>query len=324
MQHRKTSLLAGLLAASTLVPLTAQADTYPSRPIRLVVPYSAGGLPDTVARMLSQRLQEPLGQSLVVENRSGANGAVAATAITTANPDGYTLLVTDGSMLTINPLIIKNMRYDPNKDFVPVSLVANSPLFLAVNKTVKANTFDEFIQLAKSTPAGLNYGSSGVGSTHHLTAEAMKAGLGIKMTHVPFRGSANSIPALVGAQVDMVFSAYPSMAGFVDNGQVRLLATNSPKRSALAPNVPAIAERIPGFNFAVIVAVLAPAGTPPEVVKRLSTEITRIAKRPEVIEQMKIAGIEMVGGSPSDLALALKEESARMTAAAQHAGIQPE
>ena len=325
--HPRTRILASLAVAAlwTLGPLpAAQAQSYPSKPVKLVVPYSAGGLPDTVARMLAQRLQEAMGQTVVVENRPGANGAVAAAALSGATADGHTLLVTDGSMLTINPLLYKKLAYDPHTDFAPVSLVARSPLFMAVHPSVKANTFDEFIALAKAKPGTLNYGSSGIGSSHHLTAEAMKAGLGLSMQHIPFRGTANSMPALVGGQVDMVFSALPSLAGFMKSGQVRVLAVNTEKRSTLAPDVPSIAERLPGFDFAVMVIVMAPKGTPEDVIARLSGEIERIARRPEVVAQMQVPGIEMVGGGPAQLVQALRDETARMERAARSASLQQE
>jgi tripartite-type tricarboxylate transporter receptor subunit TctC len=323
----RRSLLAALAAATLCAigaPASSQAQAFPTKPMKFVVPYSPGGLPDTVARMLAQRLQEALGQTIVIDNRPGANGAVAAAALAGATPDGHTLLVTDGSMLTINPLLYKKLAYDPHADFVPVSLVARSPLFMAVHPSVKAQTFDEFVALVKSKPGAMNYGSSGIGSSHHLTSEAMKAGLGLAIQHIPYRGTANSIPALVGGQVDMVFSALPSLAGFMKSGQVRVLAVNTEKRSSLAPEVPAIAERLPGFDFAVMVIVMAPKGTPDEAITRLSTEIERIAKRPEVIAQMQVPGIEMVGGGPAALTQALKDESARMEKAARLANLQQE
>lgn len=319
-----SAILAASFALTMSLPSSTHAQSYPSKPIRLVVPYAAGGLPDTVARMLAQHLQETLGQPLVVDNRPGGNGAVAAANLGSSPADGYNFLVTDGSMLTINPLTSKKLSYRPEKDFVPVSLVATSPLFLAVNSKVKANNLDELIALAKSKPGILNYGSSGTGSSHHLTSEAMKAGLGIDIVHVPYRGSGASVPALAGEQVDMVFAAYPSLAPFEKNGKVRLLATNSLKRSTLAPNVPAISEKIPGFDFAVKVAVLAPTGTPPEMVQRISSEIAKITKKPDVIERMKTAGIELVGAGPAELKQALDAERAHMAAAAKHANIQPE
>lgn len=198
----------GMFAGASI---SAQAaDNYPSRPITFVVPYSPGGLPDTVARVLADHLTQKLGQTVVVENRPGANGVVAANVIKTNKADGYTFLVTDGSMISINPHIYKNLSYAPLKDFVPVSLIATSPLFLAVNKSLKVNTFKEFVALIKSKPDEYSYGSSGVGSTHHLAMEALKADLGLKMTHIPYRGSSQSIPALVGNQVQAAFAALPS------------------------------------------------------------------------------------------------------------------
>jgi tripartite-type tricarboxylate transporter receptor subunit TctC len=180
------------------------------------VPYAAGGLPDTVARIFAQRLGDKLGQAVVVDNRPGANGVVAAQALATAPKDGYTFLVTDGSMFSINPAIYKNLGYDYKRDFMPVSLAARAPLYLAVNPKVPANTLQEFIALAKAKPGTLNYGSSGIGSTHHLTMEAMKAALGLQITHVPFKGTGQSVPALIGGQVEVLFSALPSLVGFCE------------------------------------------------------------------------------------------------------------
>jgi len=205
-----------------------------------------------------------------------------------------------------------------------VSLIAQSPLFLAAHPSVPANTLDELVALAKSRPGKLNYGSSGIGSSHHLSMEAMKAGLGFFMVHIPFRGSAASVPAMIGGQVEVVFSAYPSLAGFVKNGQAKLIATNSAKRSPLAPNVPAISEKLPGYDFAVNVVMLAPTGTPPEAIQRLSDEIARIVKRPEVVDHLRTAGIDPVGGNPAALATALAEESKRVAAAAQRANLRAE
>lgn len=318
------ALVSATVVASVYFPAKAQAQAFPSKPIKLIVPYSPGGLPDTVARVLSLRLADALGQPVVVENKSGASGAVAAAAITQAPADGYTLLVTDGPMLAITPLMNQKMTYDPVKDFVPVSLVGTAPLFLAVHPSVKAHTIDELVALAKAKPGSLNYGSSGVGSIHHLTAEAMKDGLGIFITHIPFRGSANSVPAMIGDQVELVFASPPSLMGFVKAGQARLLAINSAKRSPLAPDVPTLGEKIPGFDFAFNVAVLAKTGTPNDVIARISSEIAKIVKRPDVIEQLQKAGVDPVGSTPEQLATALRKESVRVAAAAKRANLQAE
>lgn len=318
------TLVGATLVTGLGLPLVAQAEPFPSRPLKLVVPYSPGGLPDTVARALARHLQDALGQPVFVENKPGASGAVAAATLAQSPADGYTLLVTDGPTLAIAPLLSKHMTYDASKDFTPVSLVGKAPLFLAVNANLKAKTLDELVALAKAKPGSLTYGSSGQGGIHHLTAEAMKAALGLDLIHVPFRGSANSVPAMIGGQVDMVFASPPTLMGFVKTGQTRLLAINALTRSPLAPDVPTLAEKIPGFDFAFNVAVLARSGTPADTVARLSSEIAKIVKRPDVIEQFRLAGVDPVGGSPEQLAQALRGETQRVTAAAARANLKAE
>ena len=325
-QGRIFSFAATLMAAAVWAsPMSANAQgVYPNRPIKFVVPYAPGGLPDTVARIFAQRLGDKLGQPVIVDNRPGANGVVAAQAIATAPKDGYTFLVTDGSMFSINPAMYKNLGYDYKRDFTPVSLAARAPLYLAVNSSVSANTLREFVALAKSKPGALNYGSSGIGSTHHLSMEAMKASLGIDITHVPFKGSGQSVPALIGGQVDVLFSALPSLSGFVKAGQVKLLASNALQRSNLAPNIPTIAEIIPGFDFAPIVGVLAATGTPASVIELVSLQMSRIAKMPEVIQTLNLAGIDPIGGSPAEYNKAILGENERLSKAIIASGIKPE
>jgi tripartite-type tricarboxylate transporter receptor subunit TctC len=327
MKPRRILLLvASLMAASTLVlPTLVRAQgVYPNRPIKFVVPYAAGGLPDTVARIFAQRLGDKLGQSVVVDNRPGANGVVAAQAIATAPKDGYTFLVTDGSMFSVNPAIYKNLGYDYKRDFMPVSLAARAPLYLALNPTVAANTFAEFIALVKAKPGVLNYGSSGIGSTHHLTMEAMKASLGLQITHVPFKGTGQSVPALIGGQVDVLFSALPSLVGFVKGGQVKLIANNAARRSSQEPNVPAIAETIPGFDFAPIVGILAGTGTPASAIDRIAAEMALIVKMPEVIQTLTNAGIEPIGSGPAEYNKAVLGENDRLAKAIVASSIKPE
>ena len=228
MQHRRNLLLAAtaLVIANLGVPAAAQTSApYPNKPIKFIVPYAAGGFPDTVARVYAVHLTERLGQSVVIDNRPGANGVVAAQALAASPKDGYTFLVTDGSMFSINPAVYKNLGYDFKRDFAPVYLAARAALYMALNPKVPANNLQEFIALAKAKPGTLNYGSSGVGSTHHLTMEAIKASLGLEMTHVPFKGTGQAVPALIGGQVDVLFSALPSLTGFVKTGQVKLIAS---------------------------------------------------------------------------------------------------
>ncbi len=315
---------ASVLMATAWLPGASQAQAYPAKPIRFVVPYSPGGLPDTVARLLSQRLPEALGQPVLVENKPGAGGAVAMAALQQGGADGYTFLVTDGPLLSITPLLNSKLPYDANKDLLPVSLVGTAPLFLALHSSVKANTLDELIALAKSKPGALNYGSAGVGSIHHLTAEAMKSGLGIFVTHIPYRGSGNSVPAMIGGQVDMVFASPPSLMGFVKSGQAKLVAINAATRSKLAPQVPTLAETIPGFDFAFTVAVLAPAGTPNEAIQRVSAEIAKVVRRADVGELMQNAGVDVVGSTPAELGAAMRGESERIVKAAKAAKLRAE
>jgi tripartite-type tricarboxylate transporter receptor subunit TctC len=319
--------IAALAALSSFAVPVAHAQVpagYPSKSIRFVVPYAPGGLPDTVARIVAQRLGDTLGQSVVVDNRPGANGGVAASVLATSPADGYTFLVTDGSMFSINPKIYSKLTYDPVKDFVPVALIARAPLFLAVNANVPVATFQEFLTYVKGKPGQVNYGSSGIGSTHHLTMEAMKADLGINLVHIPFKGTGQSVPALVGGQVEVLWSAFPSLAGFVKDGRVKLLANNAAQRSSLAPNLPTIAEMTPGFDFAPIVGVLAPAGTPKAIIDKVAAEVVAVTKMPDAVQALSVAGIEPVGGGSDVYAKAIADENARMAKAIQAAGLKSE
>jgi tripartite-type tricarboxylate transporter receptor subunit TctC len=327
MKPRRTLLLAtALLAVGMLIaPALAQAQAgYPNKPVKFIVPYPPGGFPDTVARVYAQRLGDRLGQSVVIDNRPGANGVVAAQALAAAPRDGYTLLVTDGSMFSVNPAIYKNLGYDYKRDFIPISLAARAPLYLAVNNKVPVSTLQEFVALAKAKPGTLNYGSSGIGSTHHLTMEAMKLALGLEITHVPFKGTGQSVPALMGGQIDVLFSALPSLAGFVRAGQVKLLVSNAAQRSDQAADVPTLAETISGFDFAPIVGVLAATGTPPAVIERISAEMTAIAKMPDVIQTFKLSGIEAIGSGPAEYNKALLGETERLAKTIAATGIKGE
>ena len=322
---RRRLLVAGAACAAALaLPVHAQTD-YPNKPIKFIVPYAAGGLPDTVARIVAQRLGDKLGQSVVVDNRPGANGGVAAGVLASGPADGYQFLVTDGSMMSINPLIYSKLTYNPRTDFVPVALIARAPLFLALNPSkMPPNTLSEFVDYVKSKPGALNYGSSGIGSTHHLTMESLKTSLGLVITHVPYKGTGQSVPALVSGQVEMLFSAYPSLVGFVKDGRVKLVATNSAQRSTLAPNVPAIAEVIPGFDFAPIVGILAPAGTPSAIIQKVANAAMEVSKQPDAVAAFAAAGIDVVAGGPQDYAKAIDAENERFAKAIKAAGIKQE
>ena len=328
MQRRTLTTLAVTAALGTLglLPQMAGAQaTYPSKPVKFIVPYAPGGLPDTVARVVAQRLTERLGQSVVVDNKPGGNGVVAYQALLQSTPgDGHAFIVSDGSMLSITPLVNKAANYVVGKDILPVSLIARSPLFIVAHPKTGVNTFQEFVSLVKSKPGEFTYGSSGIGSTHHLTMEALKASLGLDVRHVPFRGSGQSTPALVGGQVEFSVAALPSMLGFVKNNQVRVLASNAPTRSAQAPDVPAIAETVPGFDFSVVIGVMAAAGTPPSAIDRISKEIAEVVKHPEVIKTFQTAVIDPVGAGPADYAKVIAGENERMAVAGKAADLKAE
>jgi tripartite-type tricarboxylate transporter receptor subunit TctC len=321
---QKRLCVAVLAVLGAVVPAAGQGQAPPSGPaIKVIVPYAAGGLPDTVARVVGKRLQERMGHTVVIENRGGANGGIGMAALTGAPADGTTFVVSDGSMLSINPNLYTKLAYDP-KDVAPVALLAQAPLFLAVHPKVPVGTLREFVDYVKARPGALNYGSSGVGSIHHISMEGFKAALGLTMTHVPFKGTGESVPALLGGHVEALFSAYPSLSGAAGTNRVKLLATNGAQRSAQAPNLPAIAEIIPGFNFAPIVGIYARRGTPAAIIQKIATEASAIVKEPDVIKQLVAVGVEPTGGGPDDFDRALKGETERVVKVIASAGIKVE
>ncbi len=291
--RRLAFLLVGLLA------VTAQAQEFPTRPIRMIVPYAPGGLPDTMTRIIGPKMSEALGQQIVVENRPGAGGISGTEVVARSTADGYTLLIADVGQLAINPHLFKALPYDPLKDLAPVSLIGSTALFLVLQASIPANDFRELVALAKAKPGSMNYGSSGLGSIHHLTTEAMKAAFGLDIVHVPFKGMGQAVPALLGGQVSMLFSALPAIEAHVKAGKVKLLAISVPQRSPQAPEVPTIAELgVPGFDFAPEIGLLAPAGTPPAIVSRLAAEVAKAVRNADVAQRFQQLGIDPVGNTP--------------------------
>jgi tripartite-type tricarboxylate transporter receptor subunit TctC len=308
------------LAAPLAPPAALGQAAYPSQTVKMMVPNPAGGLPDTVARIVGKRLQERLGQSVVVENRPGANGRVAVAALLGAPADGYTLLVTDGAILTINPLLYANLAYSP-KEILPIAMLARAPMFLAANPKVPAGSLTEFIAYAKAHPGKLNYGSGGIASTHHLSMEAFAAALKLDMKHVPFKGTGEAVPALLGGHIDVLFSAYPSISGAAEGGQIKLLATNGLERTQQVPNLPALSEVIPGFDLAPTIGVFGRADTAPAAVDKLVAEALATLNEPEIVRQLAVVGVEAAGAAPDGYAAALEAEGRRMAAAVEAAGL---
>lgn len=322
MKRRSAAAVLALVLAP-VVGLAQQA--YPSKPVKFIVPYAPGGLPDTVARVVAKQLGERIGQSVVVDNRPGGNGVVAYQTLLQSTPgDGHAFIVSDGSMLSITPLVNKSANYQVGKDILPVSLIARSPLFLVAHPKTGVNSFSEFVSLVKSKPDQFTYGSSGIGSTHHLTMEALKASLNLDVRHVPYRGSGQSTPALVGGQVDFSIAALPSVLGFVKNNQVKVLASNAPARSPQAPDIPVIAETVTGFDFSVVVGVLAAAGTPQVAIDRISKEISEAIKSPEVVKTFDTAVIEAIGAGPGEYARVIARENDLMAKAGKAANLKAE
>jgi tripartite-type tricarboxylate transporter receptor subunit TctC len=310
-------------AAAIVLPGWASAQQYPNQPIRIIVPNPAGGLPDTLSRIVGKRLQERIGQPVVIENRPGANAGIGAAALTASTPDGYTFIMTDGAVLSISPLIYSKLPYNP-KDMMPVSFVATAPIWLAANTKVPVTNMKEFASYAKSKGGQATYGTSGVGSFHHLSMEAVQSGLGVKLTQVPFKGSADSVTALLGGHIDFVFSSYASLSAGVESKRATLIVSNGAKRAKLTPNLPTIAETIPGYNFEVNQGLFARVGTPREVVAKIASEIAVIVKEPEVIAAMDKIGAEPASGGTEDLARAIKDEQERVAKAVAAAGLKPQ
>src|SRR5947209_6144551 len=297
-----------LIAALAFVA-TMQAQNYPTRALKIIVPYAPGGLPDTMTRLLGGQLSEALGQPIVVENMGGAGGINGVAEVVKATPDGYTLLVADVGQVAINPHLFSKLPYAPLKDLAPVSLIGTSALYLVAHPSVPVKSLKELVALAKKEPGKLNYGSSGIGSIHHLATEALKAGFGIDLVHVPYKGTGQSVPALLGGQVALLYSALPSIAGQLKDGKVKMLAISSAKRSPHTPDVPTVAENgIPGYDFVAEIGLLAPAATPREVIQRLAGEMAKVAKQPDVVKRFTELGIDPVGSTAEAYAALNKSE----------------
>jgi len=300
------------------------ARNYPDKPVRIIVGYSPGGLPDTIARIVAQRLGETWKQQVIVDNRPGANGLVGAETVVRSAPDGYTLLVTDNSTHTIHPFLYAKMPFDPTKELIPVSMTARAPLYLAVHPSFPATSMQELIALAKASPGKYSYGSSGIGSTHQLAMEFLKSSLGLDIVHVPYKGTGQSVPALVGGQVQMAFSGYTSLSAQVKDGRVKLLGINSLKRSPATPNVPAIAEMIAGFDFAPTFGFFSPAGLPKDIAAKIAADVADALKAPEVATRFANLDIIPIGASGEEFAVSLKADAERYAKAVKLSGAKAE
>ncbi|HYC36048.1 MAG TPA: tripartite tricarboxylate transporter substrate binding protein [Usitatibacter sp.] len=298
-----------VLAVAALAAFGAQAQSYPNKPIKLVVGFAAGGNTDTVARVVGQKLSERLGQSVIIENKAGAGGTIATGEVARAAPDGYTLTMGTTTTHAIAVAAYSKLTYDPATDFEPIALVANAPYLLVVNAETPARNVKEFVDLVKSKPGKMNYGSAGQATTTHLVMATFATKAGLDVVHVPFKGNAPATTAVLGNQVEILFGGLPPLLQHVANGKLRALAISTGKRSPSIPDVPTIAESgYPGFDMALWLGFFAPKGTPPAIVKRLETELLAIARSPEMKEIMAKQGLEPNPADAAELGRLVKTE----------------
>lgn len=323
----KTMSLAGRWLCAAILAVTAllvQAQDYPTRPIKLVIPYPPGGIADTFARALAQQLSEQLRQPVVAENKPGGSAIVGAEAVAKSAPDGYTLFLGSISSLAINVGMFKKLPYDPLKDFAPVSMAFYTPLFLVVNPEVPAHSVRELVAYAKAHPGAVNFGSVGYGSSIHLAGELFKSIAGINIVHVPYKGSSQVLPDLVGGRVQMEFDGGTFLAQ-VKAGKLRLLAVTSSKRLESVPDTPTMAEAgIPGYEMEIWFGVVAPAGTPKPVIDRLAREIAEVVKQPAFRRRFVESGIEPVSDTPEDFAELIARDIRKWVRLVKDAGVRPQ
>jgi len=300
------------------------AQDYPSRPIRLLVPYPAGGPVDIMGRLAAQKLTEQLGVQLVVDNRAGANGNIAGDIVARSTPDGYTLLMGANGVIAVNPGLYRKMPFDPQKDLTAVSLTGTGALMMVVTPSVPARSVAEFIALAKSKPGGINFASSGSGSTAHLCSELLKSMANIDIVHIPYKGSAPALNDVIGGQVQMLITGVSSAIPHSRSGKLRALGVTSSKRLSALPDVPAIGETVRGYEVLTWYGVFAPAGTPAPIVKRLHGAIVAGMASRDMQEKMTALGADAVTNNPQEFATLVREEIAKWGKVLRAAGVRPE
>ena len=298
---------------------------YPTKPVRLVVTYTAGGPADIAARALAQKLAEMWGQQVVVDNRAGAGGIIGTELVAKAAPDGYTLLHGTAAGLIINPLLVKKLPYDTFRDFAPVSMVVIVPQLLVTHPALPATTLKELIALAKARPGALNYASVGIGSPNHLGMELLKSMAGIDMVHVPYKGATPAMADLIAGQVQLAFNGMASVLPQIASGKMKAIAIGSARRSPAAPDVPTVAEAgLPGFEYVAWNGNFAPAGTPAALVNRLSADIRKALAAPDVVQRLASLGSEPGGNTPAEFAAYVKADHARWARVVQTVGLKAE
>jgi tripartite-type tricarboxylate transporter receptor subunit TctC len=291
--------------------LAAQAQPFPSKAVRLVVPFSAGGSTDIISRTLGQKLSEMWGQPVVIDNRPGGSTIIGTDVVAKSAPNGYTLLVTP-TPFTIVPSLIDNLPYDPVKDFEPITLINTTPLVVVVNLSVPAKSIQELIALAKAKPGALNFGSAGSGGSNHLAGELFNVMAGVRIVHIPYKGNAGALSDLLGGHVDLVFNGLTSALPLIKAGKLRALAVTSLTRSGALPDIPTLDEAgLKGFQAVAWNGLSAPARTPKDVIRRINADVLKVIRSPEFVERLTAEGADPVGDSPEQFAAFLREETAR-------------
>ena len=310
-----------VIVVSLIAAQAAAAQSYPVRPIRLVVPYPPGGPTDFVGRTVGQKLSQFLGQQVVVDNRPGAGTIIGSELVARAAPDGYTILFGTGGGTFLAPLILPNVPYDPLRDFAPVTMLVQSPQVLVTHPSVAARSIAELVTLAKSKPGALNFASVGTGTSPHLGGELFQALTGTKIVHVPYKGTAPALTDLISGQVQMMFSSMPTVLAHVKAGRLRLLGTGGTKRSAVIPDTPSISEVVPGFELITWYGIFAPARTPTSIVRRLNTEIVKVLNDSESRDRLTAQGLEPAPMTPEELKRYTEQDTIRWARLIKAAGM---
>ncbi len=321
MRNKQSIVLAAWLLAG--LPCLATAQKYPHKPIRFIVPFGAGGPGDAIGRMTNRQLTESLGQPVVIDNRGGASTIIGTEITAKSPPDGHTILLISTTH-AVNPNLFKKLPYDPIKDFAPVTLITSTPFMLCLHPSVAANSVAELISLARSKPGSLNYGSSGAGSSIHLTFEMLKSAANVQMTHVPYKGSGPAFIDLIGGQIQLLFSSTVSSMPLVKTGKVRGLAITSLKRASALPEIPTVAESYPGFESSSWFGILVPANTPKPIIDRLMSDSRLALKSPEVNQALVSQGAEPGGLSPAEFGKYFQSEITKWAKVIKSAGIKLE
>ncbi len=320
MKNRLLGIIALGIALALCAPAQSQSQSYPNKPIKMVIPFAPGGTTDVLARMIAEKLRLKFSQPVIVENRGGAAGNIGAEIVARAEPDGYTLMFTPGGPLALNKSLYDKLSYDPDT-FAPVSLIARSFTVLVVNPKSQARTLAELIAFAKKNPGTLNYASQGNGSVAHLVAEAFSMLGGFKIVHIPYKGSGPALTAVVGGEVEMTFVELSSALPFIRDGKLRALGVGSDKRSEFLPNVPSVSEALPEFASYSWFGMVAPPGTPTEITNKLSAAIAEAVRQPDLAKWLLERPLEAVGGTPAEMAVFVKQDKQRYEKVIRATGI---